>query len=327
MKRLLTPIFFLSILAFGGCSSDNGGTNPPPPNAPPRPVAVVKVTAPSMNDANDPIWNDVDSAEVDLARSGAAKLPAVVTDKVDVQAIINGTKLYLRFQWDDGTLNIMKDAWELNDTVNLNFTKLTYMQEDQLYLLFAGLPGDTMDAIVWRALTTGAANLAEGYEWIDGVLDIDSGAQVVAFSNTKFGDDTRPKYVHKDGHNFTGSILYTDDTVATSTFFGDKTWPKGFLVPGWYIDSTVTGRVLGNYKQSRWDTQAISSYDQETHRYSLVLSRELNTTYPDDLNLDPLDSVQIKLIVIDNFDSVGPYNGSNQASSDLFWLILKAESP
>ena len=328
MKRILIPIFLISLLVFAGCSSDdNGGTNPPPVDKPPRPVAVVKATAPSMTNANDPIWNDVDSAEVDLARAGAAKMPvgksAVVTDKANVQAIINGTKLYLRFTWEDDSLHILKDYWYLSDPDNFNFTRRTDYAEDQLIVLFDGLPSNAMDVWYWRALTTGAGNLAEGFNYAGGVFTRDAGAEVVAKDNAVFGDNSRPKYVHKDGSNFTGLILYQTDTVATSTFVGGTLWPDGFIVPGWYIDSTVASRTLsGPQKQSRWDIQATSIYSAEANRLTLVLSRELNTGYTDDLDLSALDSVQIKMIVIDNQDDPLPNNNSNQSSSDLFWLIL-----
>lgn len=328
MKRFLVLMLLLPVFAMIGCSSDDddGGTNPPP-TGPPRPVAVVKATAPSMTDANDVTWDDVTPEEVTLARSGAAKSPgskaAVVAAAVDVQAIISGTKLYLRFEWDDDSLNIFKDVWILNNPSNFNFTRNPFSEEDQLLVLFDGLPDEAMDVWHWRVLTTGAAMLAEGYNYSGATYTRDAGAEEVAKDNYNFGDNSRPKVVHKDGSSFAGNVLYQTDTVAAFTFAGGALWPNGFLVPGWYIDSTVASRTLsGPQAQSRWDTQAVSDYDDTNGRYSLVLSRALNTGYADDLDLSPLDSVQIKVILIDDLEGPVANNNSNQSSSSLFWLIL-----
>ena len=210
MKKLIPILVILSFAVWSGCSDDPTPTEPPPPPPPVRVVANTAVGAPTLSSVDETIWANVTEFTLDISTQNSPKLPApassAVSDSVRVKAIVSGGELYLRVEFDDNDLNLLKNHYVLSPTGFLNFERDPTSHEDQLFVMFSGLPNGDLDVWHWRSLETAPAGLAEGKTLInDTILVTDSGAQKVAWDNIKV--TTRPKWAHKDSSAFTGEIL------------------------------------------------------------------------------------------------------------------------
>ena len=314
----------LSFAVCSGCSSDDPApTEPPPPPPPVRVVANTTVSAPTLSSVDEAVWDNVTEFVLDISSSNSPKLPApaasAVSDSVYVKAIVSGGELYLRVEFDDKNLNLLKFPYVLQEGGFLNFVADPTSFEDQLYIMFSGLPNSAYDVWNWRSLETAPAGLAEGKTLInDTILVTDSGFQVVALPNPVF--NAWPKWAHKDSSDFTGQILYVEDTSGFGRYVADPNWTVGDVIPGYYIDSAVGSRVQDPaYAQSRWDIFTVSSFDDLNEKITVVLKRKLNTTYSQDLVM--ADSVQFRIGLFDNQDKF-TLGGSRRGYTDLLWLIL-----
>jgi len=325
MKKLIPIAVILSFAVWSGCSSDDPApTEPPPPPPPPvRVVANTTVGAPTLSSVDEAIWDSVTEFTLDISTQNSPKLLApassAVSDSVNVKAIVSGGELYLRVEFVDDDLNLLKNHYVLSPIGFLNFERDPTSHEDQLYVMFSGLPNGDLDVWNWRSLETAPAGLAEGKTLInDTLLVTDLGLQKVAWDNIKVV--SRPKWVHKDSSAFTGEILYIEDTSGFDRYTGDTNWTVGHIIPGFYIDTLVGSRVQTSaYAQSRWDIFTVSSFDDLNEKITVVLKRKLNTTYSEDLVM--ADSVQFRIGLFDDQDRFD-LGGSRRGYTDLFWLIL-----
>ena len=326
MKKLIPIAVIFSFAVWSGCSSDDPTpTEPPPPPPPVRVVANTMVGAPTLSSVDEAIWANVTEFTLDISTQNSPKLPApassAVSDSVRVKAIVSGGELFLRIKFDDDSLNQLKDYHSIiGDPQNVNFTINDLAHEDQLYVLFSGLPDNASDVWSWRALETAPAGLAEGFTLRNDFIFRDSGGQVVAFLNATF-NSTRPPWVHKDGSAFKGPVLYLEDRDAISSHISDP-WDSNQVVPGYYIDTLVRNRVHPDsaLRQSRWDIFTVFSFDPVNEIITVVLKRKLNTGWSEDLPL--ADSVQVRIGIFDEQEDFFLGNNSRRGFTDLFWLIL-----
>ena len=321
MKKLIPIAVILSLAVWSGCSDDPAPTEPPPPPPPVRVVANTAVGAPTLSSVDEAIWANVTEFTLDISTQNSPKLPApassAVSDSVRVKAIVSGGELYLRVEYDDNDLNLLKFPYVLQEGGFLNFVSDPTSFEDQLYIMFSGLPNSAYDVWNWRSLETAPAGLAEGKTLFnDTVLVTDGGAQVVALPNPVF--NAWPKWAHKDSSAFTGEILYVEDTSGFDRYAGDPGWALGDIIPGYYIDTNVRSNVQIT-PQSRWDIFTVSDFDATNNKITVVLKRKLNTTYSEDLVM--ADSVQFRIGLFDNQSDFN-LSGSRRGFTDLFWLIL-----
>jgi len=324
MKKLIPIAVILSFAVWSGCSSDDPApTEPPPPPPPVRVVASTTAGAPTLSSVDEAVWDNVTEFALDVSTSNSPKLPAphasAVPKTLNLKAIVSGGELYLRIEYADNDLNLLKFPYVLQSGGFLNFVADPTSFEDQLYIMFSGLPNSAYDVWNWRSLETAPAGLAEGYTLInDTVLVRDTGLQVVALPNPVF--NAWPKWAHKDSSDFTGQILYTEDTSGFGRYVGDPNWALGDIIPGFYIDTLVGVRMQDPaYAQSRWDIFTVSSFDAVNEKITVVLKRKLNTTYSEDLVM--ADSVQFRIGLFDNQDNF-TLGGSRRGYTDLLWLIL-----
>jgi len=323
MKRLVQLAIVFALVVWAGCSSNNNGPTGPGPTPPVRVVANTSVAAPTLSSADEAVWNSVTKVAVDISPSNPPKIlpPTSLSapDSVTVQAISDGTDLYLRISYRNDSLNLLKNYnYIIGDSTNVNFDSSTFSHEDQLYVMFAGLPNSAWDVWNWRSLETAPAKLAEGYIFRNDSLIRDTGGQEVALRNALTG--ARPQWVHNTGPAYHGEILYIEDTSNIAPFL-TSTWTGGQIVPGYVIDTAVGGRVqIGQpYASSRWDIFSVYSYNSTTDRLAVVMKSRLTSTYADDLDL--VDSVKIKVGVFDD-QSDFTLSGSRRGFTKEFWLIL-----
>ena len=321
MKKLIPMAVILSFAVCSGCSSDDPApTEPPPPPPPVRVVANTMAGTPTLSSVDEAVWDNVTEFVLDISSSNSPKLPApaasAVSDSVYVKAIVSGGELYLRIEYKDNDLNLLKNHNSITgDPTNVNFKTNAEAHEDHLLVLFSGLPNNASDVWNWRSLETAPAGLAEGYRLINDTLVRDLGGQVVAWPNFPIGG--RPIWVHKDGAAFTGEILYIEDRDSTSKHIGDP-WDSSQVVPGYYIDTNVRSNVQIT-PQSRWDIFTVSSFDDLNEKITVVLKRKLNTGWSEDLAM--ADSVQFRIGLFDDQDDFY-LGGSRRGYTDLLWLIL-----
>jgi len=283
---------------------------------------------------------------------------ADVPPDIYVQAIKKANDLYLRLQWSDPTFDAYPDHFEVETIytggalpyVEFKSEFLSVPYEDQIFVMFDGLPKGGYDVWNWRVLTTGGAGLGKGYSYTDTLIGdilvedtliedaIGTAGDSVAIENPAISQ--QPTYAHMDTSKFDGYILYVDSAVHREEaidsiwdsqtqdwmliFFPNTTgWDIGQVVPGWLINSNFAS-MSDNERGSRWDIKAVSVYDNDPAQYRVVLCRKLNTGFSvdEDIDLSAVDSVKVKIGIYDNqedFKTGSPRRGF----SDDFWIILK----
>ena len=325
MEKLIPIAVILSLAVWSGCSSDDEPDTPTGSNGPTvvRVVANTTVSAPTLSSVDEAVWSTVTDYAIDVSSNFSPKLPSpassAASDSVHVKAIVSGGELFLRIEYDDDDLNLLKNHNSITgNPTNVNFVTNAEAHEDQLFVLFSGLPNNASDVWNWRSLETAPAGLAEGKTLINDTLVRDAGIQVVADTNFPIG--SRPIWVHKNGAAFTGEILYFEDRDSTTKHLTDS-WVANQIVPGYYVDTLVGNRVHpdSTLAESRWDIYTVSEFDAANNRITVVLKRKLNTGWPEDKVL--ADSVQFRIGLFDDQDDFY-LSGSRRGFTELFWLIL-----
>lgn len=311
MKKFLAFLFLSSLLLLAGCGGDDEVVDPPNPT--PTLTANKTAASPSITNPNDAVWGSVSSIKFDLSGTNAPKLgvskATAVADTVSVQAIVSNDSLFMRFVWDDESNSVWRDYFEIttlgppilfsqNNSIDMDYN------EDQLFVMFDGSPNGGWDVWNWRALTTGAAGFAEGFQLLNNSLTRDNG-QVTASSSNPSPFGTQPSFVHEDTAEYNGHVLalsnianFTTDTTSYGNYINlSQGWIVGQRIPGWLIDDNAKNRAE-NERLSRLDTRAVDSYSNGT--YTLVLVRKLNTGYDDDKALVEGTTVTLKIAVLNN---------------------------
>jgi hypothetical protein len=325
MKKVIVSALTVFLLMLVACGSDEGPTDSNGSTVI-RVVANTSVAEPTLSSPDETVWSSVGGTTIPLKRSGAVAKQewrgATVPASVEVKAIVKNGTLYLRMQWVDDSLHLWRDVWTMTDTNNYNFSQMDIFNEDQLYVMFTLPDSDWYDTWNWRSLTTSPAHLAEGYTYAAGTLTRDAGAKMAALNNKNAFDDSRPKWIHKDGASFEAPLLYFSDVVTADLANFGSGWRIGQRVPGWVIDTNIVTLLEAN-PESRWDIKASFAYDSTNSLMKLVLARQLNSGFQDDLDMSGLDSVQFRVGILDDRDELNQFNSSQQGFSDEYWLILK----
>lgn len=344
-KQILTLCnVILTLVLISGCGDDSTPTQPDQPQVV-RVVVAEPATSPSLTSVDDPAWNSITAARIDVAVqnaigsfigiSNAFSGFASLSDSLTLQAARHDDSLWLRLQWSDNTFDAWRSAyvvdsvtscdgvnpcvWFRRDDISLN--------EDQVLVLFSGLDDNLWDAINWRVLTTGSGNLAQGMHlrWDTAGPALDTFALlsdaintdlIIAHANGQFS--TLPAYFHPDTSDYTGHLLYLDEWRAASPLIGG--WTVGQRVPGFWLDTSIAGRSP-QIRGSRWDTHAAFSYNATAGRYTLLLAWPMNTGFADDLNLLTHDSVETQIGLFDNFLNIQG-GSTHKGFTKKFWLIL-----
>lgn len=356
MKKLI-PLLMVVMAAtwWLSCSSEPTSPPPPPPPSEVRVVADTNVTAPTLSSADEEVWSGVTSYNVPVKMSNNPKrtpsYDASIPSEVTVQAIKKNGTLYLRLQWADPTFDVFPDHFEVDSigggllpVVHYGHHPCEPTCEDQVFVMFDGMPNDGWDVWNWQAFSTACCNLGKGYSYTNSVLTPDAAgtaSDTFLIENVPFG--TQPTYAHKDTSNFTGYILYLEDAVHHDTilyqridttyvdtgmiidtldfhFWQTSGWEIGQKVPGWLVDSSFAS-LSDAERGSRWDIHTVSTYDSSAIQYRVVMARALNTGYSDDLDMSSLDSVEVKIGFYDNQREFLT-GSSNRGFSDKFRIIL-----
>jgi hypothetical protein len=362
MKKLIPILAVLLLGLWIGCGDDESTNGPEEPTAV-RVIANTTVSAPTLSSADEQVWAGVNSFRVKVSQANSPKLrppeAAAIPPDIYVQAIKKADNLYLRLQWSDLTF----DAYPNRFKVKAVYTGglLPYVEfenelvsappdEDQIFVMFDGLPKGGYDVWNWRVLTTDGAGLGKGYSYTDTLINdtliedtliedaVGIAGDSVAIKNLAVSQ--QPTYAHKDTCEFDGYILFVDSAVhrneAVDSIYDDLTedslpvffyntteWDSAQIVPGWLINSSFAS--LDDVERgSRWDIKAVSVHDNDAAQYRVVLCRKLNTGFSvdEDIDLSAMDSVKVKIGIYDNqedFSAGSPHRGF----SDDFWIILK----
>lgn len=326
MKKLTGLVLLFSAFALAGCGGDDNGTNPQPPG-PTRILVAQPASAPSLTNVDDAVWNGISATSLAVAAGNpkpAVAKPSAIPANISVKAAIHADSLFLKVVWTDATHNVWREKWTVGDPppsfVHDCCDDNAVNREDQVFVMFAGLPDGVWDVWNWRSLTTAAGFLAEGMTFSGSLLESDTvsneGLKPASRNVPTVG--SQPYKMHETGNAFQGNLLYWADAVNLDLLGYD--WQTGETIPGWIIDTTIYDRIP-SIRMSRWAIRAATDWDTTSSQYTVVLSRPLNTTYTDDLNLLLLDSVKVKVGVLDNQMSINLGSGS-RGFTDEFWLIF-----
>ncbi|MBD3332186.1 hypothetical protein GF356_05005 [candidate division GN15 bacterium] len=325
MWRRVHHLAIFAMFSILACSSsDDGGDGPTGPGEAQQEIqAYVTTSSPATDNVDDPLWDSVAVDTVPLRRSGAIIASiAALPQEFELQAIRTSDKLFLRCRWADPQINVKISPWRVitgDGTATLIRDESEFdFGEDQLLVMFDGAPDGGWDAWRWMAYRTGTVGLAEGLTYRDGSFIKDGGGSHVYHDNPL--NSGRPLYLSEEGADFTGDTLYLSE--ATTDWSGHTTsgWSLGQTIPGYVIDSS-TARQMKSDPESRWDIQA--AWDYSNGHHTVVLSRELNTGFfaAQDLDMAGLDSVSVRIGMLDDLPDLIPNNSSQQAFTKE--LILK----
>jgi hypothetical protein len=327
MWRYSHLLVVVSVLFAVACSSgDNGGTTGPVDTRQ-RVQAYVTTSVPATDDPFDQLWDSVDVDTVPLRRSGSIiNSIAALPTHCEVQVIRTGEKLFIRCGWSDPELHLQVKPWRVTATdgrPRFRRDSLAYdFGEDQLLIMFDGAPLGGWDTWRWMAYRTGTVGLAEGLTYRNGSFTVDAHTAAI-YRDNFVTEDSLPKYVSINGPAFVGDTLYLAETSEDPGSFVSG-WTFNQLVPGYVIDSAAARQVKAN-PQSRWDILAAWDYDAAEGYHTVVLSRKLNTGFApgEDLNMAGLDSVAVRIGMLDDLPDLLPNNSSQQAFTSE--LVLKLQ--
>lgn len=350
MRKLLTPLIALSLLYFSGCSKKSTEPNPPPTPSPRLIVDTVSV-APNMDSVDTPVWNLVDSVQVEIG--GEQSTYGYDTDigKIDVtlKAIKKAGTLFIYARWKDNIANLWGSY--IRQTAQFGIWEhVTSEGEDKFFVLFdAGdngtekancatmchstsmstTGGGHADVWNWKSTSTDPGRLADD-EWLSSTslaFDAIYPGMYAYQSNWRpdqgepYAPET-PLMMHKTDTAFHGSVLYKEDAVI---FRVDRAWKvPGDTMPGYIIDSTIHSITDGS-AGSRWDVRVVSRHDNIStpHTWTVVFSRALYTGNNDDADLSGLDSVQVTIAAASDQSSDMTNYSWQHSGSKPFYIILK----
>lgn len=356
MKKLIPISAVLLLGLWIGCGDDKGTDSQTPPEEVVRVIANTTVSEPDLDTADEQVWASVDCFWVGVSQEESPKLKppkaAAIPDSICVQAIKKADNLYLRLQWSDPTFDAYPDHFEVDSIFTegllpvVNFTNqlIPVAHEDQIYVMFDSLPDGSYDVWNWRVLTTDGAHLGKGCTYRDQDQQptpdaVGTAGDSVAIVNP--AAEGQPAYAHKNTSDFDGHILDVDSAVHrddslysiydtltekwyTVHFYETTGWDSGQIVPGWLINRNFAS-LNDDQRGSRWDIRAVSVYDStalEPPEYRVVLCRELNTGFIDDIDLSTMDSVKVNILIYDNEEDIIAGGLTDLGFSDDFWIIL-----
>jgi hypothetical protein len=350
MKKLMIFIFILLAITLSGCGGDDGGTKPPPSPTPPvRIVVDTTVTAPTLSDVDEAVWNLIDSVNVEIGGVPSKYGFDAGIGKVNVamKAIKKGDILYIRARWNDNTANLWGNAIK-QTTLDKTWEHLTYSGgEDELMLLFdAGdngtekadcatmchatlmntTGGGRADCWKWKSTTTYPGKMGEDEYWSSTGRHLDATINAYVYKTNWDANTATPDFMHVNDTAFHSPFLYIDDT--TNMDNANIHWPTGYMMPGYIIDSTIYYSPTRT-NNSRWDIRAVAKYDSTAggapYYWTVVMARALNTGHAtDDADFSGVDSVQVTMAISDAFmnDALVP-TAKVHSGSKPFYIILK----
>ncbi len=349
MRKLTAAILMLGLVFGTGCGSDDddNGTNPPPPSVT-RITAATGIVAPSLTSVTDTVWNRITPTTVAIAsdRLGTSKqrppTAMAVAPSVAVQTVVVDETLYMRFNWTDDSFDVWPNAWMVDSLIgtSAHFEQLVIESQDQCLVLFDALPNDGWDAWLWQAHSStvvGAVGepmtgFAQGRTLRNSAFAIDAGTLDIVRENDSLMSFGIPSYLHNDTNAFTGFILPEAEADSVVFVLPDPPsddvvvlpitgWTEGYMVPGYLTDQTVAQASVEE-RGSRWDISAVADYSAATDEYTLVLSRALNTGYPDDANLTSLAPVEVRFGITNESDFDLSHGSTKQGFTATFELTL-----
>jgi len=329
-------VFLLCALAlmWVGCGGDDGTTEPPP-----QATVVTAVTAslaPIMSNVNDTIWNraiakavPVTSGEIPVGAKVRPATALVVASQVNVQATVHGGNVYLRLMWADPTFDAWPHIWVVDSMAGATpyFEHLITESQDQLFVLFRGMPSSQWDVWHWQAHSTALAGqvggvitgFAEDATYVSNVFTTDAGNLDLVRPNGPYMETfNRPTYLHEDTMAFHGFIMPESeaDSLDQLPLSG---WQVHDTVPGYITDQSLADSsavALG----SRWDIAAVARHS--AGQYTVVLRRALNTGYIDDLAMAAGTRLAMKVVLTNKLDPDFAHGLSDQGITGLFYLQL-----
>lgn len=171
---------------------------------------------------------------------------------------------------------------------------------DTMYLTGGGY----VDLWVWRAGRTDPLGLADDMLWDTDTRNYDDFSQNRASwqrnSRNQSQEESDPKWSHRDGKDYHGTFLFTEDTV-TLDFATLVEWRDGDGVPGYILEKDLKPSEAA--KTSRYDVKARSEFDPGSGTWTLVLWRKLNTGNDDDFVFTEGESYTTTLAIMDHTDN------------------------
>nr|MBN2277497.1 hypothetical protein [candidate division Zixibacteria bacterium] len=322
MKKPILPLYILLALLITGCSSDDNGTDGDGDE--PTIVRLVvdsEATKPTLGNVNEAVWFTIDSMKVEIGGSSTYGInPNLGKQDVTLRAIEASDTLYLWARWHDATANIW-GGYIVKSSLEHEWDSATYTYDDQFFVLLDaggdGVETGKMDVWNWMSSRTAPGFLAQDESWNGTVHTLDTvQPNINPYRRNWSNLMQKPFWMHRDTLDYTGSVLYLEDTVEMNVFLN---WPAGYKLPGYAIDSTIHSSATRG-ESSRWDVVAISKYDStgldaSDYTWTVVFARAMNTGRGDDVSLTSLDSIEVRI--------EATHNGSDSHSGSApFWIIF-----
>lgn len=276
-------------------------------------------------DAGNSVWNKAKEAKMVL--TGAGKFEGKNIE-LKAKSVYTKDEIFFRFEWPDKDKSMQKNAWKFS---NGKWNKIK-ANEDRLGLLFeinridkfatkgcavlchnesknekewyyaVSSKKEKADMWHWKSVRSNPVGYAEdGYVTFNETKEPEKGRKRDAGSGTK-AKSNRTKDKSKPSHmqdpsksaSIPGTLLVAQAVeIKDNSIFkeGDEI-PGYMLYPEWK-DSFADVKTMGVWQNGKW---------------TLVMSRKLNTAYDDDVQLNTRKKYPFSLAVFDNSGAHDSYN-------------------
>ncbi len=299
ISGLLSAAALISSCAAGG----------PGAASPPNTLTAVKVDAISM-DAAASVWSNAPKTEV--ATKGLEKGEAD-GPKVTVQAVHDGKTIAFRAEWTDATENVLRRAWTFDGKA---FKRSE--EQDRFSLIFpvgnnaefaskscaAACHNSDPDKAKWEMAVDNKAQTLDLWHWQagqSGVVgqadDLSIGVQPFITTTGRLADKSTKGGSVNNQNKENNAPIYMSKNGPTAKFIlaGDEVpIDLGKLTPG----ARIPAFVVSPWDGSRSDVSAKGTW--ANGKWTLVLSRALDTGNDDDVKFIPTKATPFGLAVWDN---------------------------
>jgi hypothetical protein len=275
-------------------------------------------------DAGSSVWNQAKEAKVVL--TGAGKFEGK-NFELKTKSVYTKDEIFFRFEWPDKDKSMQKNAWKFSggkwNKIKANEDRLGLVFEINRIDKFAtkgcavlchnesknekewyyavSSAKEKADMWHWKSVRSNPVGYAEdGYVAFNATKEPEKGRKRDAGSGTKAKsnrtkDKSGPAYMQDPSKSaaITGTLLVAHAVEIKNSMFkeGDEV-PGYMLYPEWK-DSFADVKTKGVWQNGKW---------------TLVMSRKLNTGYDDDVEFNTRKKYPFSLAVFDNSGEHDSYN-------------------
>jgi hypothetical protein len=256
-------------------------------------VLTSKKVTSAPADAGSSVWNQAKEAKMVL--TGAGKFEGKDIE-LKTKSVFTKDEIFFRFEWPDKDKSMQKNAWKFSGG---KFNKIK-ANEDRLGLVFEI---NRIDKFATKGCAVMCHNESKNEkEWYYAVRtkEPEKGRKRDAGSGTKAKtnrtkDKSGPAYMQDPSKSASipGTLLVSQAVEIKDAGFKDGDEIPGYMLNTGWKDSFADVKTNGVWQNGKW---------------TVVMSRKLNTGYDDDIQFNTRKKYPFSLAVFDNSGAHDSYN-------------------